>query len=375
MAETILIVDDDLVSLDFMGSGLIAQGYKALIAYTADLAVEILLQNQVDLLITDVEMPEKDGFFLVEQVRKIIKYRKLPIIMLFTSYDKGEIEKGSKYDVKVFLKKPFEQKELLKTVSGILSKDADKKRTSKEVREREIFNKLSVLVVDDEENIREMLHEYLKTFIKYVNTAGGFEEATVLLQEHHFNIVISDIKMPDRSGFDLIEWINEFPETAGMPVIMMTGVMKDAASVKRAKQLWIDKFLAKPFNLNAIRSILLEIGSREYQLRKLIKFKKHIIDQEKYDSKEENIILSGQRRQIFDLKKDFNKLSRQMRSYSQETHSKELSELNIRRAKLDSSINQKQEDIGDTKRLFFERRKLFATIKRFNVQRIEKLKN
>ena len=49
-----------------------------------------------------------------------------------------------------------------------------------------------------------------------------------------------------------MEWINELPEAAGMPIIMMSGVKRDISSIKKAKQLWIDKYLAKPFDLKTI---------------------------------------------------------------------------------------------------------------------------
>ena len=50
-----------------------------------------------------------------------------------------------------------------------------------------------------------------------------------------------------------------------------------------------------------------------------------------------------------------------------------LSELNVEKARLEIKVNQMQDELAETKKMFFERRKLLATIKRFNVQGREKI--
>ena len=374
MPDTILVVDDELDVLDTIGSSFIAKNYKVLIAYSADIALEMLLKNHVDLLITDLEMPEKDGFYLAEKARKIIKYRQLPIVMLAVNKDKDVTERGSEYGITAILSKSVELPVLHKTVSHILSKGGEKKGASKEIREQEILSELSVLVVDDEEDIRNLLQEFLNTQIKSVEVAGSVDEAIVSIQNHEIDVVITDIQMPDRSGFELVEWINEYPNAAGIPVIVMTGVMKDASSVKKAKQLLIDKFILKSFELKTIKSALFEVGSHKYRRQKLIKFNKYITDLKDSDSSEEHLIMSGHRRKIFDLKKEYNQLVREIKRFSQDSRSNELFDLNEKKVQLENLINQIQDDIEKTKKLFLKRRKLFATIKRFNIQRIEKLK-
>lgn len=374
MPDTILVVDDELDVLDTIGSSLIEKNYKVLIAYSADIALEMLLKNHVDLLITDLEMPEKDGFYLAEKARKIIKYRQLPIVMLAVNKDKDVTERGSEYGITAILSKSVELPVLHKTVSHILSKGGEKKGASKEIREQEILSELSVLVVDDEEDIRNLLQEFLNTQIKSVEVAGSVDEAIVSIQNHEIDVVITDIQMPDRSGFELVEWINECPNAAGIPVIVMTGVMKDASSVKKAKQLLIDKFILKSFELKTIKSALVEVGLHEYRRQKLIKFNKYITDLKDSDSSEEHLIMSGHRRKIFDLKKEYNKLVREIKRFSQDSRSNELFDLNEKKAQLENLIDQIHDDIEKTKKLFLKRRKLFATIKRFNAQRIEKLK-
>jgi len=263
MNETILIVEDELELLDSLGTSLREDKYNILIAYEKALALEILMKEKVDLLIADFELPDSDGFDLVESVRKIIKYRKLPIILMSGDKIKEAITRREQYDIKEIIQKPVKGAQLKNLAEQILRKSEKKRIVSKEVLEREILSKLSVLVVDDEENLRLILEEYIKTLVKFVTTAGSLEEAKVAMDNHSIDIVITEVQMQECTGFELVEWINELPEAAGMPVIMMSGVKRDISSIKKAKQLWIDKYLAKPFDLKTIHSSLLEVGTKK----------------------------------------------------------------------------------------------------------------
>ena len=263
MPDTILLVDDDLSLLDTIGSNLVSNKFKVLIAYDVDIAVEMLMNNTVNLLISDVEMPGKDGFDLVDNVRKIIKYRKLPIILMAENTDREVFFCQAEDGIRDVFRKPVKFPQILGSVTRILNKSAVPRSVSMETREQEILSKLSLLIVDDEENLRKMLNEFLESQVKFVGMAGSFEEAQAVIGNHSFDIIITDVKMPDKTGFDLVEWINEVPELAGMPIIMMSGVKRDISSIKRAKQLWIDKYLAKPFDLSTVRSILRALGSKK----------------------------------------------------------------------------------------------------------------
>ena len=106
MAINVLIVVDDLKILDTLGSGLVSNNYNVHLAYNAKLALDILMKEKVDVLITDIEMPDWDGFQLVDQTRKIIKYRKLPIIMLSETMGKQAVEKVATFKKVELLKKP-----------------------------------------------------------------------------------------------------------------------------------------------------------------------------------------------------------------------------------------------------------------------------
>ncbi len=105
---------------------------------------------------------------------------------------------------------------------------------------------VSVLVVDDEEPIRNALRKYLKQQQFEVYTAGSGEEALQQLRLHKVALMLSDIRMPGTSGVDLVPQALEIePELA---ILMLTAV-NDATSAALCMQRGAMDYLTKPLEL------------------------------------------------------------------------------------------------------------------------------
>ena len=113
--------------------------------------------------------------------------------------------------------------------------------------------KIDILVVDDEEMMRELLEDVLVMEGYSVETAEDGQAALARVKEVQPLLVISDIKMPRMNGFDLLKSIKErFPE---MRMIMMTGYSDDF-TVKDALRLNADEYIIKPFNTQDITAVV-----------------------------------------------------------------------------------------------------------------------
>jgi len=105
---------------------------------------------------------------------------------------------------------------------------------------------ISVLVVDDEEPIRNALRKYLKQQQFEVHTAGSGDEALQLLRLHKIALMLSDIRMPGTSGIDLVPQALEIePDLA---ILMLTAV-NDATSAALCMQRGAMDYLTKPIEL------------------------------------------------------------------------------------------------------------------------------
>ncbi len=107
----------------------------------------------------------------------------------------------------------------------------------------ELESKLTVLVIEDEEQIREILKEFLSSLCSKVLMASSYDEAVYMCKNKLIDIVITDILLPGKDGFDIIRWMNNNSRIAGVPVINITGVAKNIQSIEQAKELFVDKYI------------------------------------------------------------------------------------------------------------------------------------
>lgn len=106
----------------------------------------------------------------------------------------------------------------------------------------------SILLVDDDQEIRELLDTYLSRAGFAVRTTAdgaGFREA--LSADAPTDLVILDVMLPDEDGFSLCRWIRQHPRMAQVPIIMLTASSDEADRVI-GLELGADDYLGKPFS-------------------------------------------------------------------------------------------------------------------------------
>lgn len=121
MSKTILIADDSASIRKIISLALKVEGYNIITAVDGMDALEKLSTNKVDMLITDVNMPNIDGIKLVESIRQDKMFASLPIIILSSLSDDGNIEAGIKAGANSYLIKPFNQKRIVYEVVKYLN--------------------------------------------------------------------------------------------------------------------------------------------------------------------------------------------------------------------------------------------------------------
>lgn len=124
MPLTILVVDDDLGTRLCVGDYLEISGYSVIKAENGQQALDLLEKSQPHLIITDIAMPEMDGYDLVRQVRSRPIFRLLPVIFLTAHTSTEERVKGYNLGCDIYLPKPFELPELGAVVRSLLERYA-----------------------------------------------------------------------------------------------------------------------------------------------------------------------------------------------------------------------------------------------------------
>jgi CheY-like chemotaxis protein len=122
-----------------------------------------------------------------------------------------------------------------------------------------------ILVADDEPNIRTTLSDVLRKYNARVSVVASGDDAVRLIEREEFDLIISDIRMPDKSGYDVFAAARRRSET--VPVILMTGFGYDPNhSIVRASQEGLHAVLFKPFKVNQllaeVRKALAAVAAR-----------------------------------------------------------------------------------------------------------------
>lgn len=119
---TILVVDDHQDILFLITYILESYGIEILTASSASAAFKILQQSKVDLLISDIAMPEEDGYSLIQKVRLLTleAIKEIPAIALTGYADKQTHEKALKSGFQICLNKPCSEEQLLTEIAKLL---------------------------------------------------------------------------------------------------------------------------------------------------------------------------------------------------------------------------------------------------------------
>jgi len=122
MSQTILVVDDSPTVVKFVSFSLKNSGFNVVTACDGMDAIEKIssLRDNVDMVITDLNMPNLDGYSLIATLRQNDRHRNTPIIILSSEDGDGDRQRGMMAGATSYLVKPFKSATLLGEVSKIL---------------------------------------------------------------------------------------------------------------------------------------------------------------------------------------------------------------------------------------------------------------
>jgi len=240
LKQRILVVDDVETIAHSVGLILSELDIPIDVAHDGNEALARLAASPYSLVISDVAMPEMNGLDLTRAIRADEALSDLPVILL-TALDKpDEREAGLKAGANDYIVKGsigggeliFRVNELLKTAPVVPAR----------AREEEPFR--NVLVVEDIETIAASIAFVLSEGPYEIKLAHDGREALKELRAAEFDLVITDLDMPNMNGLELIEAIRAEPSLLALPVVLLTARASDEHR-ERAMEVGASKFLVK----------------------------------------------------------------------------------------------------------------------------------
>ena len=259
-SETILVVEDDLAVQAAVVNTLQTLGYHVLRANNAQAALSILQSGvHIDLLFTDVVMPGAlRSPELAQRARQIIP----GIAVLFTSgYTQNAVVHGGRLDPGVeLLSKPYRQDDLARKIRHLLKNQQQVKVLAEALRERRPAapaqppraDPVRVLLVEDQHEVRETSRQLLELVGCDVLDVATAEAAQAALQRARFDVLLTDISLPGRSGLELARQAGE--SHPGLKIVIASGYGSGAgAAALHGVRTWS---LPKPYGLAELQTLL-----------------------------------------------------------------------------------------------------------------------
>ena len=235
----ILVVDDEPDIAGLIRRYLERGGYQVLVAHDARTALETARRERPDLMTLDVNLPDCDGFTLLEWLKDDPATAQIPAIMLSVLEDTG---RGLLMGAVDYLHKPIDEPTLLSHVGSIVRGPEPQ----------------VVLVADDEEHIRALIAGHLRRAGHQVREAADGEQALQAARaEPAPGLVLLDIRMPRLDGLGVLRALRGDEATRHLPVVMMTASRGMSASYRSAiDQLGASVLLHKPSSAEELAELI-----------------------------------------------------------------------------------------------------------------------
>jgi len=120
--KRILVVDDDPVTARFIASLLRDQSYDVTVAEDGEHALEIIEKHALDLVVSDLVMPYRDGYSVLRAIRQDERFADLPVLLLSMRDREEDIVRGLEEGADDYVIKPFNARELLARIRKILNR-------------------------------------------------------------------------------------------------------------------------------------------------------------------------------------------------------------------------------------------------------------
>lgn len=119
--------------------------------------------------------------------------------------------------------------------------------------------KRKVLVADDMESNRNAIKAFLFFFSFEVDLAKDGLEAKALFEKNKYELVFSDIEMPNMNGFELLSWVRRSSQNRSVPMVMLSS-LDSPEVIERCKRIGATAYIVKPFTKEKMQEALQKTG-------------------------------------------------------------------------------------------------------------------
>lgn len=252
---SILLVDDQPENLLALEAILDTLGERLVRAYSGAETLELLSREAFAVIVLGLNMPGLEAIETAARIREHEEDAHTPILFVTAVHlSDADVTRGYALGAVDYLLKPFPPEVLRSKVAACvqLFKEIQtlKQRLAAITQPAEPVN---VLVVNDNPMSLFTIGEVLNGLGVQVHKAGSGAEALRALLAHDFAMVLMDVRMPDMSGFEVVELMRQSERLRQTPVVFITAMAKSVEDVSRGYALGAVDYVFSPFPPDVLR--------------------------------------------------------------------------------------------------------------------------
>jgi two-component system cell cycle response regulator len=264
----IVIIEDNAANLDLMIYLLRAFGHAPRGYPDGEAGLDALYRQLPDIVLCDIQLPKLDGFEVIARIRADEQLKSLPVIGVTAMAMRGDRERVLASGFDGYIEKPIQPEAFVSQVESWLPKDLHGGRAGTTAAASASAadsipkspNPARVLAVDDISENLDLLQTILEHGGYQVTCARGPAEALMILRREPYDLIISDVHMPEGGGFALFQTARAEKSLAGIPFVFVSSTTTIQEELQLAAKLGSCRLLHRPVEpvhlLRVIHSVL-----------------------------------------------------------------------------------------------------------------------
>jgi DNA-binding NtrC family response regulator len=244
----VLVVEDDRMVREVLGEFLTLEGAVVLEAASASAALDVLREDDVDVVLTDLGLPDISGEAIIAHVRLLSPGRTAVVVM--SGAGPSEVTRARALGAERVFPKPLEWTQLVAYLerrrSGLVDRALSGTADAETIPMR-------VLIIEDDVAMRALLRDVLMRAGYGVIERGSGADLTTLVEREVFDAVVLDKEMPGVNGLELLSFLRH--RLPAVPVIFVTAFGGPTVAEEAARR-GAFCYLEKPFRVATVLDTL-----------------------------------------------------------------------------------------------------------------------
>jgi two-component system cell cycle response regulator len=256
----ILIIEDNDNNRELMSYLLNAFGYETLCADNGITGMELAAKDLPELILCDIRLPGIDGYEVARRLRADARLRTIPLIAITAFAMKDDRDRALVAGFKGYITKPLTPETFVSEVVGFMRSEHKLNSISVPVTDNCIEPaqdatgahatfRGTILVVDNLQSNLDLARSIFEPSGFRVLVAQDIHSALAAAEQETPDVILSDVNMPEGSGFELASRVKRDARLNTIPVVLISATLsRDEAGPLRARAAGATKFLSRPID-------------------------------------------------------------------------------------------------------------------------------